>query len=235
MPAVTDIVQPRRGKPLFLAFFLQLVYQIIALLCLRHWRSPSPWRDLDFFSAAFFILTALLLAYHIRFNRSVLESRETLREASGATFDPATPRWGSMLAIAELSIFLDYGHWHLTPALRTPPLQIIGLVFYACSVAGLMWTDTRLAHHFQSDQTRRQIMTMGPFSVVRHPRYASLLLAKLGMTFLFASVFGWMSLLLSVLLIRRRIRLEEIHLLEIFGSVYGSYAQRTARLIPGVY
>jgi protein-S-isoprenylcysteine O-methyltransferase Ste14 len=216
-------------------FFLQLVYQITALLCLRHWRSATPWRDLDFFSASFFVLTAVLLAYHIRFNRGILESQEALREASGSTFDPATLRRGSMLAIADLSVFLDYGHWHLTPALRTPGLQITGLLLYGCAVAGLMWTDTRLVRHFQGDLHRRQLMTTGPFAVVRHPRYASLLLAKLGITLLFASVFGWMSLLLSVLLIRRRIRLEEIHLLEIFGPDYPRYTARRARLVPGIY
>jgi protein-S-isoprenylcysteine O-methyltransferase Ste14 len=140
-----------------------------------------------------------------------------------------------MLPLGDLLVFLDYGHWHLMPALRQRGLQMTGLVLYACAVAVLMWTDTYLARHFQGDSGSRQLMTIGPFSIVRHPRYAGLLLAKLGFSLLFASIFGWISLLVSILLIRRRIRLEEIHLHESYGPGYASYTARTRRLLPGIY
>jgi protein-S-isoprenylcysteine O-methyltransferase Ste14 len=78
-------------------------------------------------------------------------------------------------------------------------------------------------------------MTTGPFAIVRHPRYAGLLLAKLGFSLLFANVFAWASLLATILLIRRRIRLEETHLREIFGPGYSRYTERTPRLLPGIY
>jgi protein-S-isoprenylcysteine O-methyltransferase Ste14 len=208
------------------------VYQGIALLCLRHWGSITPWSDLDFLSGGFFALNAILLVYEIRFNRGILESREKLREASGLNYDPATIRSGSLFAVGELSVFLDYGHWHLMPALRLPGLQFAGVALYACAMAGLMWTDTCLVRHFQGDLNQRQLMTTGPFAIVRHPRYAGLLLAKLGFSLLFASGFAWISLLASILLVRRRIRLEEAHLREIFGPSYSSYMETTPRLIP---
>ena len=211
------------------------VYQLIALLCLLHWRSAAPWRDLDFFSGGFFVLNALLLLHRFRFSLGIFDSREKLREASGLNYDPATIRLGSMLAIADLSVFLDYAHWHLIPALRQPALQITGLALYACAVAGLMWTDNYLIRHFQGDLKNRPLMTAGPFGIVRHPRYASLLLAKLGFTLLFASVLAWISLVASILMVRRRIRLEETHLQKVFGPGYGSYSERTARLLPGIY
>ena len=232
---MSDCVQPGRRRSVTLALISPFAYQAIALLCLRHWRSANPWPDLNFFSGGFFVLTALLLLYEIRFNRGIFQSRETLREASGLSYDPATVRWGSVLAVADLSVFLDYGHWHLTPALRQPALQIGGLVLYAGAVAGLMWTDTCLVRHFQGDPVNRQLMTTGPFGIVRHPRYAGLLLGKLGLSLLFASVFAWLSLLVSILLIRRRIRLEETHLREIFGPVYSRYAENMPRLLPGIY
>lgn len=235
MPSVSDCIQSGRKRSIRVALLSSFVYQVIALLCLRHWRSATPWRDLDFFSLGFFALNALLLLYRFRFGRGIFESRETLREASGLTYDPATIRLGTMLAIADLSIFLDYAHWHLMPALRQPGLQMTGLVLYACAVAGLMWTDSCLVRHFQGDLNNRQLMTSGPFGIVRHPRYASLLLAKLGFTLLFASILAWISLLASILMIRRRIRLEETHLRKIFGPGYGIYSERTARLLPGVY
>lgn len=235
MRSVSDRVQPRRTRSVRLALLSPFAYQGIALLCLRHWGSATPWGDLDFFSGGFFVLTAIRLVYEIRFNRGIFDSREALREASGLTYDRVTVRCANVLFVGNLSVFLDYGHWHLTPALRQPGLQITGLAVYACAMAGLMWTDTCLVRHFQADLNQRQLMTTGPFAIVRHPRYASLLLAKLGSSLLLASVFAWMLLLASVLVFLRRIRLEETHLREIFGSSYGSYTGRTSRLLPGIY
>lgn len=85
------------------------------------------------------------------------------------------------------------------------------------------------------DPNHRQLMTTGPYAVVRHPRYAGLLLAKLGFSLALASVLAWISLLVSILLTRRRIRLEELHLRKTFGPEYGYYTERKSRLIPGVY
>ena len=235
MPSVSDSVRSSRTKSIGVVLLSSFLYQVAALLCLRHWRSSTPWQDLDFFSSGFFVLNVLLLLHRLRFSRGIFGSREMLREASGLNYDPATIRLGTMLAVADLSVFLDYAHWHLIPALRQPGLQIVGLVLYACAVAGLMWTDTYLVRHFQGDLNNRQLMTSGPFGIVRHPRYASLLLAKVGFTLLFASILAWISLLASILMVRRRIRLEETYLRKIFGASYSSYSERTARLLPGIY
>ena len=235
MGCVSNCSQPGWKTFGWFSVLAPFAYQAIALLCLRHWKSDSPWQDLDIFSGVYFALAALPPLYKFRFKRCIFESRETLREASGLSYDPVTVRWGSLLAVGELSVFLDYGHWHLMPELRLPGRQITGLVVYACALAALMWTDTCLVRHFQGNPTDRQLMTTGPFAVVRHPRYASLLLVKLGLSLLFASIFAWFSLLVSIFLIWRRIGLEETHLREIFGSRYNSYTEHTHRLLPGIY
>ena|ERR1700719_250478 len=235
MPNVSNGGQPDWRTFVRFPLLAPFAYLAIALVCLRHWGSDAPWQDLDFFSGAFFGLAALSPLYKIRFKRGIFESRETLREASGLSYDPVTVRLGGLLAVGELSIFLDYGHWHLMPALRVPALQITGLVVYACTLAALMWTDICLVRHFQGESTHRQLMTTGPFAVVRHPRYASLLLGKLGISLLFASIFAWFSLLVSIFLIRRRIGLEETHLQEVFGSRYNRYREHKQRLFPGIY
>ena len=210
-------------------------YQVIAILCLRHWKSATPWADLDLFSGGFFALTAILLLYEIPFRTRTFHSRERLRELSGLSYDPDTVKWGGVIVVAELAVFLDYGHWHLLPAFREPVLQAIGLALYACAMASIMWADTWLARQFQMNSRDRKLMTAGPFGIVRHPRYAGQVLAKLGVSLIFASIFAWVSLLASMILVRRRIRLEEDHLKDIFGTSYDTYAQSTDRLFPGVY
>jgi protein-S-isoprenylcysteine O-methyltransferase Ste14 len=233
MASVNQRAQHRRRN--CLALLTPFAYLGMALLCLRRWQSATPWRDLDFFSGGFFVLSAIRLVYEIRFNRRIFHSREQLREVSGLSFDSATVRWGNVLALFDLSVFLDYGHWHLIAALRISGLQITGLAAYACGMVGLMWTDTWLARHLQENLNNRQPITTGPFALVRHPRYASLLLAKLGFSLLLASALAWTSLFAWILMIRRRIRLEEAHLRDIFGASYSNYAHRTRRFVPRFY
>jgi protein-S-isoprenylcysteine O-methyltransferase Ste14 len=236
MPMMSDCAQPRRPiLPVCMAVLSPFAYQGIAALCLRHWIGSNTWADLDFFSTGFFALTVILLVYEIPFRRNIFHSREKLREASGLSYDRSTVKWGSVLAVADLSVFLDYGHWHLLSVLRVPALQMTGLVVYAAAMASIVWTDTWLARQFQDSSHDLQLMTTGPFRLVRHPRYAGLLIAKFGVSLIFASVFAWMSLLASIVLFRRRIGLEEDHLRNIFGPKYDNYAQSTQRLFPGIY
>jgi len=171
----------------------------------------------------------------IQFKKSILQSREVLREASGTNYDPSTVKWGSLQSLAELAVFLDYGHWHLVPSLEKPALQEVGLGLSVLSIVWLMWADAILVKHFDRGLDNRELITHGPFRLVRHPRYAGLLGLKAGFALTFASVLGWISLAVAVALVRRRIQLEENHLRGVFGQTYESYMRRTARMFPGFY
>jgi protein-S-isoprenylcysteine O-methyltransferase Ste14 len=78
-------------------------------------------------------------------------------------------------------------------------------------------------------------MNQGPYRFVRHPRYASAIAGKAAMALIFASLFGWLLMLAWGMLLLNKIALEEKHLRNLFGSNYESYAQTTARVIPGIY
>jgi protein-S-isoprenylcysteine O-methyltransferase Ste14 len=171
-----------------------------------------------------------------RITRGLMDRRESLREAMGLNFDPKTVRWAMFLSLADVLVFLDYAHWHIVPALRRPALQTAGLSIYVAALLSLIWTDACLARHFRRESQARSVITRGPFALVRHPRYASMVMVKVGFSLLFASVIGWVVVLASVLLVRRRIKLEEVHLRTIFGPDYTIYAEHTShRLLPGIY
>src|SRR5262249_9585238 len=169
------------------------------------------------------------------FLRSALRSSAGIGEALGLSYDPGILLFVLILEPAKFAVVLDYGHWHLVPALERPALQTLGLVFAALGSAGLIWTDRRLSRHFASVEAAGQLMTDGPYRFVRHPRYASILLLGLGTPLAFASILGWPLVLLLLVAIRHRIEREEPHLRELFGTAYDAYARRTARLLPGVY
>lgn len=220
-------------------FWLTLVffgcYLLDALAGLRQWHSPHPWARLDVFSGGILLVGLVWAAAMMRFHRAIFRSREIMREASGLTYDPWMVRWIIIFAVADLAVFLDYGHWHLLPALEIPALQWLGLGLYFFGALWLIWVDRYLARQFSGDLTARWVMDRGPYRFLRHPRYAALILSRVAFALALASILAWVFALGWLWVNIRRIQLEEVHLKKIFGAEYDAYAARTARLIPGLW
>jgi protein-S-isoprenylcysteine O-methyltransferase len=81
-----------------------------------------------------------------------------------------------------------------------------------------------------------QLVDSGPYRWIRHPSYSGLVLIFLGLGL---SGGNWLSLLLvllpPLLVLQRRIRIEEAVLRGALGNAYVRYCARTRRLIPFVY
>ena len=218
------------------ATVLTLVSILFMLVLLRQRDGAHPWARLDVYSVGFLTVTGLAgIVQATTFLRSALRSDAGAGEAFGLSYDPGVLLFGLITEPLKFAVVLDYGHWHLVPALEQPALQTLGLVFAALGSVGLIWTDRWLSRHFASGAAAGQLMTDGPYRFVRHPRYASFLLIGLGAPLAFASILGWPLLLVMLVAIRHRIEREEPHLRELFGTAYDAYASRTARLLPGVY
>ena len=84
-----------------------------------------------------------------------------------------------------------------------------------------------------SDQ---QIVQTGIYRCIRHPSYLGSLLSFLGLSVAFNN---WLTALLIFPPILAafiyRMRIEEEALMTSFGDAYGSYMQKTSRLIPGIF
>lgn len=210
-------------------------YVGLAVACLYQWGGSSPWSRIDAFSGGYFaLLVAQILAdLAAGLGRAVLRSPEMLREVSGMTYDPTTLVVLGVVGAGDVLVFLEYGHWHLVPALAHPGLQALGLALTATAAAWLTWVDARLGSHFVAPA--RSLIEDGPFRYIRHPRYAAVLAMRIGLALAFASLAAWLLAPIWSLVILRRIKLEERHLQAVFGSAYDAYARRTARLIPGLY
>jgi protein-S-isoprenylcysteine O-methyltransferase Ste14 len=217
------------------ALFMIALGCVVALLALYQWGSPQPWSSLDIFSGGV-ILFGLIWAFGtMRFHRVIFRSREVMREAAGVTYDWQMFLWIDIFAVAELTVFLDYGHWHLVPQLRQPVLQIVGLTFYCLSVLWLLWTDRYLSRVFEGDLNDRSVITDGPYQFVRHPRYAGLMALQFAFALALGSILAWGFAIGWILVNMRRVRLEEVHLRKLFGDAYERYCSRTPRFIPGAY
>jgi protein-S-isoprenylcysteine O-methyltransferase Ste14 len=212
-----------------------LLYLALAVACLWQYGSPHPLARVDLFSVSVLVISVLLGVEHIAFSRALPQFEEVKREAFGLNYDPAMAKWISLLALAELTVFLDYGHWHLLPALENRFAQSVGIALYLIALLWLRWTDACLARHFRAAQPRREVIKGGAFRYIRHPRYAALIASRIAFALVFASLIGWLLVLGWIIAVRRRILLEEAHLQELFGKEYVVYQQHTARLLPRFY
>lgn len=216
------------------AILILAAYLCAAVTCLWQWNSAQPLARVDIFSGGVVVLFLIWSIGTIHFHRAIFQSPDVMREASGEVFDPLMFLWIDVFAVAELGVFLDYGHWHLVPFLEQPVLQAIGLAMCAFACVWLVWTDAYLSRQFHS-LSGRKVLTTGPYRFVRHPRYAALIVSSVAFSLALASVLSWFLAIGWLWVNLRRVELEEVHLRNLFGADYDAYAARTPRFFPGIY
>ena len=114
---------------------------------------------------------------------------------------------------------------------------VIGLLLSLSGLVLMGWTYAI----FQSWRWRaeispgHQLITRGPFRLVRHPIYLSFALFYLGACFLLPFTVFLLHALASFLAYDYRARAEEGVLLDAFGDDYRTYRARTSRFIPRLY
>lgn len=104
----------------------------------------------------------------------------------------------------------------------------IGFAIWARVVLGRNWSPR------PSMKEHHELVTDGPYALVRHPIYTGMLIAAFGSA-LTGSAFAIGVFVLASVVFLSRIPREEKIMLELFPNVYPSYQARTKRLIPLVW
>lgn len=141
-----------------------------------------------------------------------------------------------LYALGQAAVFLT-ALW-CTPAWRSPNLwHLAGFLLFLIGIAYRLWAIKTLGKyysHIVREIDGHQIITSGPYRCIRHPAYAGMILANLGIVIFF---FNLVTLLIfSLILIPAiilRIIIEEKTLFQI--GRYVDYAKNHCRLIPGVW
>src|SRR6202790_994213 len=111
----------------------------------------------------------------------------------------------------------------------------------AITIAGLLlavWAREHLGSNWSRSVTIKQdheLITTGPYAVVRHPIYTGILTGFLGMAVTMGQVRGFIVLALFFLAFWLKLRREEQFMNSQFGDVYVAYAQHTAALVPYLF
>jgi protein-S-isoprenylcysteine O-methyltransferase Ste14 len=222
-------------KTFVLTILLCVAHLSLALACLVNWGAPAPWSRIGFFAGSYFTLRFLGTIHSLFSSRAAFRSDPLRREWWAFTSKGGKLRWVVLLMLLDLTVFLDYGHWHLLPELERPALQGLGLGLYFGVTVWQVWTDEYLARHFSKEQPNPLLMENGPYRYIRHPRYAAAIIGKIAVGLVFASVLAWPLALAWAFMLIRKVGIEEDHLRTMFGAGYEAYARRTAKLLPGVW
>ena len=111
----------------------------------------------------------------------------------------------------------------------------------AVTVAGLLfavWARVHLGRNWSRSVTIKQdheLISSGPYAVVRHPIYTGILAGFLGTAIAISEVRGFIAAALVFLVFWAKLRLEEQWMRSEFGETYAAYASHTAALVPFVF
>jgi protein-S-isoprenylcysteine O-methyltransferase Ste14 len=108
----------------------------------------------------------------------------------------------------------------------------------AITIAGLLfaiWARVHLGRNWSRSVTIKQdheLITTGPYGVVRHPIYTGILTGFLGMAIAMSQVRGFIVFVLIFLVLWIKLSIEEQWMRSQFGETYATYAHKTAALVP---
>ncbi len=109
-------------------------------------------------------------------------------------------------------------------------LTAVGLLF-------AVWARRWLGRNWSGSVTIKEdheLITAGPYAIVRHPIYTGLLLAFAGTAIAFGDGRGILAVTLVFLALWRKLRLEERWLRDQFGESFQVYCRRVPALVPFV-
>ena len=111
----------------------------------------------------------------------------------------------------------------------------------AVTIAGLLfavWAREHLGRNWSRSVTikrEHELITTGPYAVVRHPIYTGILTGLLGTAIALSQVRGFLAFVLIFLALWIKLRMEEQWMHSQFGEVYATYAHQTAALVPYLF
>ncbi len=184
----------------------------------------------------FVLMWVVYLVYWWAMSRGVKEAERTEPPASRLT--------RTVMLLAALVLLAAPRFDVLGLGARFLPMRLWGVWFWsgaAITAGGLLfsaWARWRLGSNWSQAVTLKEgheLVTGGPYALVRHPIYTGLLLGFLGCAIAQGEWRGLLAFVLVLIPIWRKLRLEDQWLAAQFGDPYTSYARRVAALVPRLF
>ena len=143
-------------------------------------------------------------------------------------------RWGMVFIAVAYPLVWQGNFWTRSPG----PWRIITSILLFAAASALSWTSTRvLGRQWRLDaglNADHELVRSGPYRLIRHPIYTSMLCMLLGTGVLLVTPLTLLlpSLLLLALGTEIRVRVEEKLLAARFGDEFLEYRRRVPAYIP---
>jgi|SRR5208283_1263142 len=184
-----------------------------------------------------YLFTAMWLAWALYWWVLKRDVKATTRH------EPAWSRLAHVIPLVVAALLLGIPRMHV-PILgeRFLPLTLwsywMGAGLTAAGLLFTVWARVHIGRNWSGTVTIKEgheLITSGPYAIVRHPIYSGLLLALLGSALARGEWRGVLALAIAFLALWRKLRLEERWMREQFGPAYEAYRQRVAALIPFLF
>jgi protein-S-isoprenylcysteine O-methyltransferase Ste14 len=123
-------------------------------------------------------------------------------------------------------------------ALDVRPLNWTGLVLALAGIALTLHAQMAMGTSWRigvDPDERTELVTSGPFALVRNPIFATMIPTGLGLALMVPSAVALLGFAALVIALELQVRLvEEPYLLAQHGEAYRAYARRTGRFLPGI-
>jgi protein-S-isoprenylcysteine O-methyltransferase Ste14 len=141
------------------------------------------------------------------------------------------------LAISSPFVFEASGADRLD-GFDTDAVNAAGILLYAVGLTVTVGSQQWMGRSWRigvDEGERTELVTRGPFAIVRNPIYTGVTLVVAGLALVVPSVLSLASVVLMVASLEAQTRfVEEPYLLRMHGEEYARYASRVGRFVPGV-
>lgn len=200
----------------------------------------SAW-SLDYFQTwvfliAFFVCVAAITVYLFRNDTALLQRRMTAGPADEKEKSQKVIQ--SFAQLAFISIFvlsaLDHRyHWSAVPLF----VIVLGdvLVAFGLFMVFLVFKENSFTSGIIEVDKEQQVISTGPYSIIRHPMYSGALIMLIGTPLALDSWWGLVTIIPFTFVIIARLLDEEEFLLKNLSG-YPEYIKKVRyRFLPGVY
>ena len=136
-----------------------------------------------------------------------------------------------VILLIRLGAFRGHG-------LNTDPWRAgIGLIFFALGLGFAIWARMHLGRNWGGPMTQKdepELVTSGPYHLVRHPIYSGIMVAGVG-TALALSWVGLTAVVLVGVYFLYSATIEERYMTEQFPDNYPAYKRSTKMLVPFIF
>ena len=182
-------------------------------------------------------LTVVFFFYLLFFTQPTFEATDMYKNAETDKFSMGFITLGVVFVLSGSLIYWAY--FKDSTEFIWNKYSIAGLSFLLAGSGIRIWSIRYLGKFFTNSvqfDSGHQLITTGPYKLIRHPSYLGAYLAIIGSAlFLNAIVIFCIGIVVMLAAYLYRIHVEEIGLVKTFEKEYPSYQARTKRLIPFIY